>query len=199
MCGPCGKRGRKDCSYELPRDQRRSTFMRERIEELNRESSELKDIIRGICLAEDREAAIEAARMLLVAEFENVQEVAQLLRARSSESLPNIATPGFRPSRGDVELQCLQDMPLPQPLPHPLPHNMSLSPNGFQLPLSYPTVMPQQDFLPFQMANGNYVPHLPHATPSISSTGEYWTSSFDSPFSAQDLDLSSWPPALPEG
>lgn len=164
--------------------------MRERIDELNRETSGLKDIIRGICLAEDREAAVEAARMLLVTEFENVHEVAQLLR--SSESLQNFATPGFRRSRGDLELQSLQDRANSMPLPH----SMSLSPNGFQLPLSYPTVMPDQDFLPFQMANSNYVPH---ATPSISSTGEYWTSSLDSPFSAQDLDLSGWLPALPEG
>lgn len=162
--------------------------MRERIEELNRETLELKDVIRGICLAEDREAAVEAARMLLVTEFDNVQEVAQLLR--SPESLPNFATPGLQ--RGDMELQSLQDRNNSMPLPH----DFSLPPDGFQLPVSYPAVMYQQGYLPFQMANGNYVPR---AAPSNSSTGGYWTSSMDSPFPAQDLDIPSWLPPLPEG
>lgn len=200
MCGPCGRRGRTDCSYELPRDQRRSTFMRERIEELKRETSELKEIIRGICLAADREAAVEAARMLVNTEFENIREIAQLLRASDSESLPRFATPGFMRSRGDLELQSLQDrsmaVSLPLPLPQPLPQDLSLSHNGFQLPLSYPIAVPQHDHLPFQMANGNYVPQ---AAPSSSGHGGYWTSSMDSPFSVQDLDLSGWPPTQPEG
>ncbi|KAE9993258.1 hypothetical protein Vi05172_g2040 [Venturia inaequalis] len=190
MCGPCGKRGRRDCSYELPRDQRRSTFMRERIGELSRETSELKDIIRGICLAEDREAAVEAARMLVNTGFENTQEVAQLLR--SSETLPSFATPGFRRSRGDLVLQSLQDRTSSMPLPH----DLSLSHSAFQLPFSYPPAMPQQEYMPFQMANGNYVPH---AAPSSSSQGGYWTSSMNSPFSTQDLEFSGWPPAQPEG
>jgi hypothetical protein len=155
--------------------------MRERIEELNREKAELKDIIRGICLAEDREAAVETARLLVDTEFENIQEVAQLLR---TESAPTFAT---RP-RGDLELQRLQlgdrttSMPLPQ--------NMSFSPHGF----SYATAMPDQEYLPYQLVDGSFAPS---ATPS--SAGGYWDSSLDSPFSAQDLDLSSWPPPLPEG
>jgi hypothetical protein len=184
-CGPCGKRGRKDCTYELPRDQRRSTFMRERIEELNREKAELKDIIRGIALAEDRETAVETARMLVVTEFENVQEVAQLMR---SESAPSFATPGFRQSRGALELQSLQTSDPATSMP--LPHNMSFSPHGLQ----YASAVSDQDYLPYQLASGSYVPP---AAPS--SAGEYWNSSLDSPFSAQDLDLSSWPPPLPEG
>jgi len=81
MCGPCQKRGRTDCAYELPRDQRRSTFMRERIEELKREKGDLKDIIRGICLADNRDAAVGAARQLIDTQFENVQEVAHLMRS----------------------------------------------------------------------------------------------------------------------
>ncbi|QDS77394.1 hypothetical protein FKW77_006125 [Venturia effusa] len=192
MCGPCGKRGRQDCTYDLPRDQRRSTFMRERIEELNREMSELKDIIRSICSAEDHEAAVEAARTLIVTDFENVQEIAQLLR--SSESLPHLATPDFRRSAGDVDLQSLQDCTHSMPLPHA----MSLSTDRFQLSVpysTYPTVVPQHSHLPVQMANAIYVPQ---AASSNSSAGEYWTSPMGSSFSAQDLSLCSWTPALPE-
>jgi hypothetical protein len=159
--------------------------MRERIEELSREKAELKDIIRGIALAEDRETAVETARMLVVAEFENVQEIAQLMR---SESIPTFATPGFRRSIGDLELQSLQTSDRTTSMP--LSQNMSFSPHGLQ----NATAMSDQDYLPYQLTSGSYVP--PAAT---SSTGEYWNSSLDSPFSAEDVDVSSWPPPLPEG
>lgn len=159
--------------------------MRERIEELNRETAELKDIIRGICLAEDREAAVEAAHMLVVTEFENVQQVAQLMR---SESLPSFATPGFRRSRGDLEMQSLHSGEHTNSMP--LPPNVSFSQQG----LSYATPMTDHDYLPFQLENANFAPP---AAPS--SAGGYWTSSLDSPFSVQDSDLSHWPPPVAEG
>jgi hypothetical protein len=155
--------------------------MRERIEELKREKAELKDIIRGICLAEDREAAVETARILLDTEFENVQEVAQLMR---SESVPPFATPAWGRPRGGTEVQSLQTR---DRTTMSLPQNMSFSPPS----LSYATAVVASDYLPYQLADGSYAPA---AAPSSG----YWTSSLDSPFSAQDLDLSTWPPPLPE-
>jgi hypothetical protein len=159
--------------------------MRERIEELKREKAELKDIIRGICLAEDREAAIETARILLDREFENVQEIAQLMR---SESDPTFAPQDFARSRGSPEGQSLQTSDRTTSMP--LPQNTSFSPHG----LSFATAMSAQDYLPYQLADGSYAPP---AAPS--SASGYWNSSLDSPFSAEDLDLSNWPPPLPEG
>jgi hypothetical protein len=148
--------------------------MRERIEELKREKGDLKDIIRGICLADNRDAAVGTARQLIDTQFENIQEVAHLMRSNGL-----FATGSFAGTEGaGLEQEAMGRGTLRS---HVISQNRSFMPH-----LPYATAMPGDGFMQSQQSEGILPPV------GTSSDGDYWAP-LDSPYSARDLDFSSWP------
>jgi hypothetical protein len=145
--------------------------MRQKLEEAEKDKDDLKDIIVGICMAEDRDAMMEMARHLVNNGFENITEVAKMVR--SDLSIPEAASESSR--RNGIPGAELGGMVSPQGLHSTLPIESS--------PLVLTACVGEA--LQSQIASSE---------PSSKSLygGEYWPS-FDDSYD-QDLDLSRWPP-----
>lgn len=79
MCSPCRKKP-SDCLYDAESDQRRTTALKARIQDLNKETEDLKDIVKGIATAPNRDAALAAARTLAATGFRQTANVADAFR-----------------------------------------------------------------------------------------------------------------------
>jgi len=116
-----------DCYYDTTSDQRRTSALKQKIDELARESSALKEIIGTICAAEDRNAAVGTASRLSLNGFQGVEAVAALLRSQKlgrgfgvvgdiasagsawplGVSMPLVTAPTTMPIGPGVTSQCL--------------------------------------------------------------------------------------------
>ncbi|KAK7731441.1 hypothetical protein SLS57_001380 [Botryosphaeria dothidea] len=79
VCSPCRKKP-SDCLYDAESDQRRTTALKARIQDLNKETEDLKDIVKGIATAPNRDAALAAARTLAATGFRQTANVADAFR-----------------------------------------------------------------------------------------------------------------------
>ncbi|KAH7057264.1 hypothetical protein B0J12DRAFT_697136 [Macrophomina phaseolina] len=80
ICTPCLARNRGDCAYDAAGDQRRTTALKTRIQDLSRQAEDLKTIVRGIAAAPDRDAAFATARLLAAEGFAQAADVANAFR-----------------------------------------------------------------------------------------------------------------------
>lgn len=80
VCSQCRARKRPDCTYDAAGDQRRTSALKQRILELERQTRDLQDVVVGIGSATDKDAAIAIARQLADNGFQRTAEVAQALR-----------------------------------------------------------------------------------------------------------------------
>ncbi|KIW06813.1 uncharacterized protein PV09_02493 [Verruconis gallopava] len=89
ICSSCQQKGRTDCVYDSSSDLRRTSALKQRIENLQQEVSDLKDILLALCTAYSSGAGDSLLALVHQniggGDFSRVPELAQLLRA--SESL----------------------------------------------------------------------------------------------------------------
>ncbi|KAF2145521.1 uncharacterized protein K452DRAFT_295142 [Aplosporella prunicola CBS 121167] len=83
VCSSCIAKKRPDCVYDAAGDQRRTSALKLRIKDLERQNADLKDIVAGIGLAPDRDQAISIAQHLAESEFHGTGDVAEYLRRNS--------------------------------------------------------------------------------------------------------------------
>lgn len=92
ICSSCIAKKRVDCFYDTTSDQRRTSALKQKIDELARESSALKEIIGTICSTGDRDTAVETASKLSLNGFQGIEAVASLLRSQHVESGLGVVT-----------------------------------------------------------------------------------------------------------
>ncbi|KAF2428628.1 hypothetical protein EJ08DRAFT_662412 [Tothia fuscella] len=85
-CTACANKGRTNCQYDVAGDQRRTTALKQRIDELKTETANLKDIITAICTSADRDALIQIVQTLPASDFRHSAEVAELCRQNSQNA-----------------------------------------------------------------------------------------------------------------
>ncbi|KAH7053501.1 hypothetical protein B0J12DRAFT_698679 [Macrophomina phaseolina] len=84
VCTSCLAKSRDDCAYDATGDQRRTTALKTRIQDLRRQAEDLKDIVRGIVAAPDHEAAFATARMLVAEGFTHTADIANAFRTEQA-------------------------------------------------------------------------------------------------------------------
>ncbi|OJD38759.1 nitrogen assimilation transcription factor nira protein [Diplodia corticola] len=80
ICSQCRARKRPDCTYDAAGDQRRTSALKQRIRDLERQTRDLQDVLVGIGASADSEAAASTARQLADGGFQHTAEVAQAFR-----------------------------------------------------------------------------------------------------------------------
>ena len=80
MCTSCINRGYEECIYDIIGDRRRTTALKERIDELEVEAGNLRAVITGICVDPDHERSISVAEQLVAGGFQELPQAADTLR-----------------------------------------------------------------------------------------------------------------------
>jgi len=75
------QKNRTDCHYDVDGDARRTTALKQKIENLTHEEENLKAIIRIICEAPDREGAVTIVKQVQQGDFNNTSEILRQLGA----------------------------------------------------------------------------------------------------------------------
>ena len=72
------------CEYDINSDQRRTTALKERIEELNREAEDLRAVITSICASPCSQVTMSVAQQLVGNSFDELHQAADLLRQHTN-------------------------------------------------------------------------------------------------------------------
>ncbi|OCK83251.1 hypothetical protein K432DRAFT_189280 [Lepidopterella palustris CBS 459.81] len=90
ICSACIAKKRMDCAYDTAGDQRRTAALKQRIKELEKQIHDVKEMVRTICSAVDKNVAISIAQTLHMEDFRNVEEVRNLLKSQKSKEMAGL-------------------------------------------------------------------------------------------------------------
>lgn len=118
ICSSCVTKKRTDCTYDTAGDQRRTAALKQRIKVLEKQIHEVKELVRVICSAADKDAAITIVQKLQLDDLRNLDQVCGMLggvkrdvgRLVDSQVLQGMAT------ATDPRLAALFTQTLPPPI-----------------------------------------------------------------------------------
>lgn len=93
ICSSCQQKGRIDCVYDSTSDLRRTSALKQRIDGLQLEVNDLRDILLALCDAHVTGHAVDALNLINAnvgeGDFARTGELAQILRSRTNLSQVN--------------------------------------------------------------------------------------------------------------